>query len=103
MLLIGRYSMERGYLRGNSVKVMKTSQANAAQHEAEIDDHKTTSREDDLEVANPQRRTRVGVAPISDDVPLDGDDRPHQAHSEEADACKQKAECGRLSWSKQVS
>ncbi len=44
--------MERGYLRGNSIEVMETSQANAAQHEAEIDDHKTTGWEDDLEVAN---------------------------------------------------
>lgn len=45
--------MERGYLRGNSIEVIETGQANAAQHEAEIDDHKTTGGEDDLEVANP--------------------------------------------------
>lgn len=79
--------MERGYLRGNSIEVMETSQANAAQHEAEIDDHKTTGWEDDLEVANRQRcKARVAPTGICDNVPLDGDDRPRQVHSEEADA-----------------
>lgn len=79
--------MERGYLRGNSIEVMETRQTNAAQHEPEIDDHKATCGEDYLEVANPLwSKTRIEVAPICDNVPLDGDDRPRQAHSEEAGA-----------------
>ena len=79
--------MKRGYLRGNSIEVMEAGQANAAQHEPEIDDHKTTGGEDDLEVANPFRsKTRIEVAPICDNVPLDGDDRERQAHGEQAGA-----------------